>query len=75
MTLNFTSNMRRFNINSKKTYTKDGAEKTVWLPVGTLTEFKDGEFGIELNFLPDTKLYTFEQKPKEQGTQSSDLPF
>lgn len=62
--------MRKFNINSKKVYTKNGEEKTVWLPVGTLTEFDDG-FGIELNFLPDTKLFVFEQKPKDQP---QDLP-
>ena len=79
---------KRFNVTTKKTYTKDEQEKVVWLNVGTITQFDDG-MSLELNMFPVTKFFVFEQKPKEQGQQGqsnqeramesegvpSDLPF
>lgn len=55
----------RQNICTKKTYTKDGVEKTVWLNVGTLVEFSGKRF-IELNIFPNQTFYVFDEKKKEE---------
>jgi hypothetical protein len=55
----------RYSICSKKVFQKDGENKTIWLNVGQLVDV-DGKKYIELNILPNTPLYAFEQKPKEQ---------
>lgn len=65
--------MKRFNINTKKNYTKDGEEKTAWNRVGTLvffpkTENKEAGFKLELHMFPDTQFFLFEEKPKEEPT-------
>jgi len=65
--------MKRFNINTAKKYTKDGEEKTQWNRVGTLVEFKEGEFALELNMFPDTKYFVFEDKPKTD-TSNGTIP-
>lgn len=57
---------KRYTVNTKRTYTKDGEEKTVWNRVGTITQFEDG-FGFEWFTQPDTKFFVFEEKPREQG--------
>lgn len=62
--------MKRFNICTKKVYTKDGVEKAFWPSVGTLTYFppsgeKQGGFRLELPIFGNTQFYVFEQKPKE----------
>ena len=57
--------MKKFTINTAKKYKKDGQEKTQWNRVGTLVEFKEGEFALELNMFPDTKYFVFEDKPKD----------
>lgn len=59
--------MKRFNINTAKKYTKDGVEKTQWNRVGTLVEFKEGEFALELNMFPDTKYFVFKDEPKTES--------
>ena len=69
--------MQRYNIVTKKTYEKNGETKTLWLNCGNLTRFeKAGEpdsFAIELNMMPDTKFYVFEQKPREERGGAGDV--
>lgn len=57
--------MKYLDICTKKTYEKDGQEKTTWLKVGTLRQTSDGKQFIELNHLPDTTFFVFEPKKKE----------
>jgi hypothetical protein len=57
--------MKLFNICTKQTYEKDGAEKAKWLVCGTLKELDDGKRFITLNHLPDVSFYVFEPKKKE----------
>lgn len=65
--------MKRFNITTVKTYTKNNEEKKVYPVVGTLVRFdattdKPESFLLELNMFPQTKFYVFEEKPKEGTT-------
>lgn len=69
---------KRYNITTKKTYTKDGQEKSQWNTVGSLVKFeatsdKPESYILELNMFPNEKYFVFEQKPKEQS-QSTQLP-
>jgi hypothetical protein len=62
--------MKRYNVTTKKTYEKDGEEKTQWMNIGTLVHFpstgeKDDSFILELSMFPHTKFFVFEQKKKE----------
>ena len=57
--------MEYHDICSKKTYTKGGEEKTVWLKCGTLKVLEDGKKFIELSMFPQTSFYVFKQKPKD----------
>jgi hypothetical protein len=54
------------DILTKRTYTKDGVEKAIWLNVGTLRTTDDGKSFIELNMYPNTPFYVFEKKAKEE---------
>jgi hypothetical protein len=54
---------------------KDGAEKAQWNIVGTITEFPATEdrpksFRLDLGMFPDTKFYVFDQKKKEETTDT-----
>jgi hypothetical protein len=53
------------NICTKKTYTKDGVEKTLWLNVGCLKTTDQGKQFIELNMFPNQSFFVFEPKEKE----------
>jgi len=55
------------NICTKKTYTSNGKEKTLWLNVGILKTTGDGKRYIELNMFPGTPFYVFEKKEKESN--------
>jgi len=56
--------MKKYNVTrAKKFIGKDGNEKNFWLPVGTITQFDNGNMILELNFL-EGKFNIFEQKPK-----------
>ena len=65
--------MRRYNICVKKTYKKDGQEKSTWPQVGTLVHFeangqnKEG-YKIELPMFGETVFYVFEQT--ERGSRA-----
>lgn len=61
--------MKRKNINTLRTYEKNGEVKKIWLPVGTLTELDDGKMFIELNMFPNTNFYIFEQDNKGNKQQ------
>ena len=58
------------NICTKKTYTKDGKEKSFWPIVGTLKEMDDGKQFIELNMFPNTPFYVFTPKAKESPKET-----
>ena len=57
--------MKLYSICTKKTYTKDGQEKNIWLTAGTMRETDDGKRFIQLNHLPDVSFYVFEPKEKD----------
>ena len=66
--------MKRYNINTKRIYEKDGQEKVQWLRVGSLTHFekteeKEDSFIMELNMFPHTKLFIFADKPREEKAE------
>lgn len=63
--------MKRFNILTRRTYEKDGQEKTQWLRVGRLAQFpkteeKEESFIMELNMFPHTKFFVFEDTKKDE---------
>jgi len=56
------------DICTKRTWIdKEGKQKTKWFKVGTLRITDEGKQFIELNLLPDTPLYVFDQKEKEES--------
>ncbi len=59
--------MKYYDICTKKTYMKDGAEKAIWMNCGKFKELDDGKKFIELSMFPDTSFYVFEQKPKDEN--------
>lgn len=72
--------IKRFNICTRKTYQKDGEEKVQWLRVGNLTHFpanpeRDMAEGhkLELYMFPNTQLYIFEDRQRENGEQVIDI--
>lgn len=66
--------MKYESICTKKTYTKNGEEKTIWLQVGTFKTTDKGQRFIELNMFPNTPFYIFERKKEEFGdAQEVDL--
>lgn len=70
--------MTRFTINTKKEYTdKQGNVKKQWNNVGTLVQFDNGEFALELSMFPDTKFFVFppREKNEQQGISTTDIPF
>lgn len=54
------------DICSKREYEQNGEKKTKWLNVGTLRTNDAGKMFIDLNILPNTPLYVFDKKEKEQ---------
>ncbi len=53
--------------------TWEGQEKPKWLKVGTKRTTDEGKEFIELNILPDTTIYVFDRKPREErGTPVSE---
>lgn len=63
------------NIVTKKTYQKDGQEKTVWLKVGTIRTTDDGKEFLELNMYPNTPFYVFENEKKDDYESQVDKQF
>lgn len=59
------------DICTRRTYTKDGVEKSSWLKCGTLKTLDNGKQFIELNHLPGISFYVFEQKAKEGAVPSA----
>jgi len=60
------------DIVTKRTYTQNGQEKTIWLNVGTMRTSDDGKEFIELNMFPNTPFYVFDKKPKEEKLIDTD---
>jgi hypothetical protein len=63
--------MKRYNINTRRTYEKDGKERTQWLRVGSLADFEKTEereesFIMELSMFPHTRFFIFPEKKKEE---------
>ena len=73
--------MKFLNVCTKKTYEQGGETKTKWLQAGTLRVTDDGKMFIELNILPNTTLFVFEPKPRDNEKQetyenaNSSVPF
>lgn len=67
--------MKIYDICTKRTYTKDGQEKTVWLKVGSFKESDGGKKFIELNMLPTTPFYVFEQTKKDPVKETPEPGF
>lgn len=63
------------DIMTRKSYTKDGEEKSVWQKVGTLKEFEDGKQFVELFMYPETSFYVFEQKPRGEDNMLNNIQF
>lgn len=59
--------MKYKDICTKRTYTTNGQEKTIWLNVGTMRVTDDGKEYMELNMFPNTPFYVFEKQAKEQA--------
>lgn len=58
--------MKKFNVVRPKKYTKGSEEKTAWLPVGTITEFDNGNQILELNNSSEQfNIFPFEEKNKD----------
>jgi hypothetical protein len=57
--------MKKYTINTKTTYTKNGEEKALWNRVGFLKVMDDGKQFVELFMFPNTSFYVFEDTPKE----------
>lgn len=62
--------MKYKDICTKRVWEQNGGEKTKWLKVGTMRVTDSGSEFIELNILPDTPLFVFEQKDKNEQPQS-----
>lgn len=67
--------MKFYDICTKRTYEKNGVEKKVWLKVGTYKETEDGKKFIELNMLPTTAFYVFEQTKKDPVKETPEPGF
>jgi hypothetical protein len=70
--------MKKFNIAVPKKYIKDGEEKTAWNNVGKLiffpkTDTKPSGFALELSMFPETKFMVFEDKPREERSEDTDV--
>lgn len=59
--------MKYYDLCTKKTYEKNGETKTIWLKCGTMRETDDGKRFLEINHLPNTPFYLFDQKSKDQS--------
>lgn len=55
----------------KKTYKKNGEDKTLWLNVGCLKTTDQGKQFIELNMFPNQSFYIFEKKEKAAPKEES----
>ena len=69
--------MKRYNITTSKTYTKNNEEKKAYPNVGSLVRFdatadKPESFILELNMFPSVKFYVFEEKPKDGAAPQSE---
>ena len=62
--------MRYYDICTRKEYKQGEETKVQWLKCGTMRETDAGKKFIELNHMPDTTLFVFEPKPKEQPADS-----
>lgn len=60
--------IKKFNVVAPKKYTKGQEEKTVWLQVGQITQFDNGNQILELNMLPGQtyQIFPFEKKDSNQ---------
>ena len=54
------------DICTKREYIKDDEKKAKWFKIGVLKETDEGKQFIELNMFPNTPIYVFEQKKREE---------
>lgn len=62
--------MKFKDIVTKRTYQSNGEEKAKWFNVGTLKETDDGKMFIDLNMFPNTDFYVFDQKERNQSSET-----
>ena len=59
--------IKRFNVTAKRTYKNaQGEEKAAWNNVGSLVQFDNGGFALELGMFPDTKFFVFDNDKKDK---------
>ena len=58
--------MKYQDLCTKRTWEQNGEKKIKWLNVGTKGTTDDGKEYVELNILPNTVIYVFDQKAKDE---------
>ena len=58
--------MKYQDLVTKRTWEQNGEQKVKWLNVGTLRTTDDGKQFVEINLLPNTPIYIFDQKDKTE---------
>lgn len=62
--------IKKYNVVAAKNYEKNGDKKTIWLNIGTITEFDQEKKILELNMIPNEtfRIFPREDKPKQTDT-------
>jgi len=60
------------NLCIREVYDKDGQEKVSWNIIGILIEAANGKQYVKLHHIPGVLINVFEQKKREEATQSKD---
>ena len=58
--------MKYQDLCTKREYEQNGEKKVKWFNVGTLKTTEEGKQFVEINLLPDTSIYVFDKKAKEE---------
>ena len=66
--------IKKFAVKSKKTYEKNGEQRTLWLNVGTIIKFDNGSMLLELNMFPDKQFAVFEVN-EEPASPKDEVPY
>jgi len=68
--------MKKFNVVRKKTFTKNNQEQVIWLQVGMITEFDNGNRILELNDRNETyNIFPLERKEERIAKTSEEERF
>ena len=58
--------MKYQDLVTKRTWEQNGEQKVKWLNIGTLRTTDDGKQYVEINILPETQIFVFDQKDKTE---------